>query len=204
MNYNIDVNTLYTQVRDQLGWHSPQITRYSLFSNGSFNLNTNFNNLTRGYLWRINFTSYRDEYLPQIQPRVILLDINDNTTAYIQQTQKPTPPINGNITVKFNGSLLISFPANTDSIYNYFSSIPGLDRSFYCDRVGYPMDSHQYIIEMKGIVGSIPVIEVYGNSMTGGQTKPMVTISKIIQESNNTFYAPIPSDMLYTIGIYIY
>lgn len=53
---------------------------------------------------------------------------------------------------------------------------------------------------MTGLTSPIPLFEVVGDSLKGGVTKPIVTIRKIVNDSSNTFYAPIPAEMLYTIS----
>ena len=201
LSYDVSASELNNRLSNDLIWHWPSVARYPLFSNGSIITNNKFLNLTNGYFWQINLTTYRDEYFPQIQPRIVLLNADDyGISVILQQTQKPSPPISGNITLRFNSSYIVSFYANSSSLNSYLTNIPGLDRNFFCDRVGYPQDNHKYLIRMSGLQAPVPLFELFGESIKGGQTKPTINISKIIQESNNTFYSPIPSEMLYTIS----
>lgn len=185
-----------------LNWHWPSVARYNLYANGTIILDSKlYQNYTKGYFWQINFTTYRDEYLPQIQPKIKLLNAGDkNPTVIIQNTQKPSPPITGNITLRFNKTYTVSFEGNTSSLYNFMANIPGLDRNFYTERYGYQLDNHYYLIKMVGLAAPVPLFEVISNTLQGGQKQPKVEITKVVEESNNKFYGPIPSEMLYTIS----
>ena len=201
MSYDINQWELQAEVSYRLGWNWPVVTRFPLFSNGSIITDRRFNNMTNGYVFSINFTYYRAEVQNKpVQPKVVLLDLNLTQQPYftIIQTVQPSVPLSGNITLAYNGTILDPFPVTSDSIYNWISKIPGLDRGFYVDRLGNQQDNHKYVFKLSGLV-DVPVMTVVGSEAQGGPpgTKPNITITEIILDSNNTFYSPIPSEMLF-------
>ena len=188
-----------------LNWRWPSCSRVPLFSNGSVITDKRFFNMTNGYLFQINFTYYRAEVQNRpVQPKIILLDTNltQQPSFSIIQTQVPSVPLSGNITLAYNGSILDPFPVTSNSIYNWIAKIPGLDRGVFTDRSGDQQDNHQYIFRLSGLT-NVPVMTVVNSEAQGGPpgTKPNITITEIVSDSNNSYYSPIPSDMLYLKSI---
>lgn len=202
MNFDVSAGDLRASVSYDLGWKWPNVTRQNLYANGSIISNSSlYKNYTKGYFWQLNFTAYRDEYPIQIQPKIKLLNEGDDVpTVFFQQTQKPSPPITGNVTLRFNGTYTVSFPGNTSSLYGFLKGTFGLDRNFYTEKYGYSSDNHYYIIRMLGVPSPVPLIEVLANDLRGGNKKPLVEITEIVEDCNNQFYSPIPSEMLFTIS----
>ena len=203
MFYNISDNDLKNEVSQgaRLNWRYPNVTRYPLFSNGSIITDKSFLNLTNGYLFQINFTYYRAEIQNRpIQPKIVLLDVNVTQQPYysIIQTQAPSYPLSGNITLEFNGTTLDPFPVTSDRIDNLIAKIPGLDRGFFTDRWGDLQESHKYVFRLSGLT-KVPVMNVIHSEAVGGipGTVPNISVTEIILDSNNTFYSPISSEFLY-------
>jgi len=201
MNYDIQPWDLQAEVSYRLNWNWPNVERFNLFANGSIISNSKFYNMTAGYFFRINFTYYRAEVQNKpVQPKVVLLNTSLTQQPYfsIIQTQAPSAPLSGNITLAFNGTILDPFPITSDSIYNWIATIPGLDRGVFTDRMGDPQDNHKYVFRLSGLV-KVPVMTVVNSEAQGGPigTQPNISLTEIINDSNNTYYSPIPSEMLY-------
>lgn len=201
MNYNISSADLYTRVVNDLGWPSPTIYRYALDANG--NLATGSTPVT-GYLYNITFNSYRNQKSGsvQVQPGIKLNDPNDwNVNIAIKQLVAPSAPIDGNLTVKFNGTS-IQFPGNSNSLDSYFSQIPGLDRNFKTELRGSNIENHFYVVRLTGL-NDTPLMTVQLNELTGGKSTPQVEITELLHSSNNLFFDPLPNEFLYTFSKFL-
>ena len=205
MNFDLQPWELSAEVSYRLGWNWPNVERFNLFANGSVITDRRFYNMTAGYFFQINFTYYRAEVQNKpVQPKVVLMDTTTMPQPLfnILQTQAPSVPLSGNITLAYNGTILDPFPVTSDSISNWIAKIPGLDRGVFTDRLGDPQDNHKYIVRMSGLL-DVPVMTVVSSEAQGGPngTKPNITFTEIINDSNNTFFAPIPSEMLFVKSI---
>lgn len=201
MKYDIYPWDLSAEVSRKLGWSWPNVERFYLFENGTIINDRKLYSTAKGYLFRINFTVYRAEVQNRpIQPKIVLVSTDPTQQPFysIVQVQQPSVPLSGNITLSFNGTLLEPFPITSNSIYDWIAKIPGLDRGVYADRLGDPQDNHKYVFRLSGLT-DVPVMTVVSSEAEGGLpgTKPNITIREIIYDSNNTFYSPIPSEMLF-------
>lgn len=201
MKYDINPWDLRGEVSYRLGWNWPNVERFYLFANGSIITDKTLFASAKGYMFQINFTNYRAEIQNKpIQPKIMLVTTDPTQEPFysIVQVQAPSLPLSGNITLSYNGSLLEPFPINSESIYNWIAKIPGLDRGVYADRLGDPQDNHKYVFRLSGLT-NVPVMQLVSSEAVGGLAgnKPNITIREIIYDSNNTLFAPIPSEMLY-------
>ena len=127
-------------------------------------------------------------------------ETNDLSTKIVLTTvQEPSPPIQGTFSISYNGTLLDPIPANTSKIGDFFASVK-LDKKAFFYISSTPQDEHYYSIKLNGVSGGN--IKLESNDATGGEEGSQVTIeiNNIEEGSNNIFYYPIPSEMLFTFS----
>lgn len=203
LDFNAIAGTVRGTLVNNLGWDGPTVELLKYNSSGLITVAA-YDNTTIRILYKIKFATYRSDRLRVIVPKlgVKQYDSNDpNTKITIQTTVEPSPPISGNFTLKLGDVLLDPIPGNVDRIGDYMINKLGLDRGVYIDRSSYINDEHYYLIKLSGLTGSIPLFTVLSNDLNGGVpgTKPIISITNVITGSNNIFYSPVPSDLLYTV-----
>ena len=202
MEYNVSDTELRNRLKSDLGWGTCTVVRSPIDTKGNVITDTTKLNQTTGYQYDITLPSYRNQLNGEkimIQPTVQKNNTNDfYVSITLEQTQAPSDPISGNMTIAFNGTDY-EIPGNSSSITNYFKSIPGLNKNFYSERRGDNLENHYYNIKFAGLV-DVPLMTVKQNNLIGGQDKPKIIITETIPDSNNIFYNPIPNELLFTFS----
>lgn len=180
------------------------VNRLPLYKNGSVITNPNDYAQSMGFLWQINFTQFRvDIDGVAIQPKVDLVDYdpNQNPQASFIQTQAPSSPLDGTILLEYKDLTSDHIPVTSTSagIANVLSKIPGIDKSFFVETIGDPLEDHTYIFSFNGL-SDVPLISFQTWNVSGGDPSWPTTISArhIVRDNSNIFYSPVPSNLLYT------
>ena len=127
-------------------------------------------------------------------------ETNDLSTKIVLTTvQEPSPPIQGTFSISYNGNMLDPIPANTSKIGDFFAPVH-LDKKAFFYISSTPQDEHYYMIKLIGVKGGD--IKLESNDATGGEEGSQVAIevTNVEEGSDNTFYYPIPSEMLFTLS----
>ena len=203
LDFNAITSTVKGALVNNLGWESP-IVEFLKYNLTGLITAAAYDNTTIRILYKIKFATYRSDRLRVIVPKmgVKQFDSNDpNAKITIQTVTEPSAPISGNFTLKLGDKVLDQIPGNVDRIGDYMINKLGLDRGVYIDRSSYINDEHYYLIKLSGLRGAIPIFTVLSNDLKGGSpgTKPIINITSVITGSNNIFYSPVPSDLLYTV-----
>lgn len=203
LDFNATASTVKAALVSNLGWDNPTVEFLKYNTSGLITVAA-YDSTAIRILYKIKFAIYRADRLRAIVPKlgVKQFDSNDpNTKITIQTTVEPSPPITGNFTLKLGDVVLDPIPGNVDRIGDFMISKLGLDRGVYIDRSAYINDEHYYLVKLSGLRGMIPRFTVLKNDLKGGVsgTMPIINITSIINGSNNIFYSPVPSDLMYTV-----
>ena len=197
ISWNSSASALRSSIVPQTGWWFLQVTLGTLDSNGN---PTSVGADIECYEYVLTFTDYKTETL---QPIVIMDALMPGTaTSQVTIVQKPTDPVRGSFTLKYDGIETEEIPYNEwrfglkyklekleafkGGVTVYETGSPNLGKTFYVSLDGMkPADIKNF---QRGT-----------NNLTGGATgSPGIAFNNNFRlaSTQRLFYEPVPSDFL--------
>ena len=158
-----------------------------------------------GFQWTITINNYRNNWNGiRYSPSVNVLTSNITPMATMTQIQ-PSNPVSGSFNLQYGSIYISNIKSSIDcnGLLNYLQQIPENTKFFTCDNDGNLYESRNYYIKFTELVNPPKTFTIDDTNLSGGQagTKPIGSILFLANSTNNTFYSPIPADMLFTTSI---
>ena len=161
-----------------------------------------------GFQWTITINNYRNNWNGiRYSPSVVILTYDTNPVATMIEIQ-PSIPVSGTFNLQYGSTTISNIPSNTDNngLLNYLQQLPDYTQFFTCDYDGTFYEDRTYYFKFSGMPDAPTTFTIDDTNLAGGQsgTKPVGSISLFASANNNSFYSPIPGDMLYTTSLHFF
>ena len=185
------------------------MVRVALDSNGNIQASDTG---AAGFQWTITINNYRNNWNGiRYSPSVVILTYDTNPVATMIEIQ-PSIPVSGTFNLQYGSTIISNIPSSTDcnGLLNYLQQLHYYTQYFTCDYDGTIYENRTYYLKFSELPNAPTTFTIDDTNLTGGQsgTKPVGSISLFASADNNSFYSPIPGDMLYITSLpnflYIY
>jgi hypothetical protein len=157
--------------------------------------------LIKGYLYTLTFNSYRST-----QPLPFLLTQNITGTAQwsTERLTSASPPVSGTFKIQVGDQISssISTYISAGDLQNILIKMPMFSNGVTVSEVGDNYDGKSWFVRLDSLKTN-PDFTIVENLVAGGSVStPAVLIidNSFVLPSNDLYYMPIPSDLLYTFS----